>query len=441
MKLAVIGGGSRFVLNVAHGLDLVLPDGATGRYEVALFDTDAARAEGVAAYAGALVARRGLPARFRVCRGREEALDGASHVLVSIGIHEADRASHRAIETYGFPRHSVHDGPTSILTAVEAAPVFLETARAMRQRCPDALMINLVNPTDILADLACRAAGIRTAGMCVEVPLWLDSLAYYLGHPPGSLWARYGGVNHEGWIAELRVGGADGPPVTREQVLALRGHPDLHILHAGALDVYELTGMLMTSGGHYWQFSDYEIAGAERFWKQTYPARKRPADEKAARAIEANVPLAAEEVRGGHPISDAPLNFMGLGVSLAQWMRAFETGEPARFALQVPNAGADGEPLVANWPAQCYVEVPTVAQGEALEGELIGELPDVPCGLTMLGAWQRRLAADFLVDGQRSTARAALAATANLATVDRQLAFADELVARRIALLGAGPLR
>jgi|GEM_PF-1025913 len=428
MKLAVIGGGSRFVANIAHGLELTLPEESPGRYEVALFDVEPQRAQQMANYGRAVAQRRQTPVDFNVYKDRNGALANASHVLVCVGLPEAEAASRRAIEKYGYPPHSIHDGPTSLATALEAAPLFLEIATAIKLVCPAAVMVNLVNPTDVLADLVQRAVGVSAVGLCVEVPLWLECLAYYLDVPLDDMWAVHGGINHEGWITQLRIGGPTGRVVGREEILALAGHPSMHILNRGALMVYELTGMLPSSGGHYWQFSDYDLPGAREFWEITYRQRRQAPEERARRALAECQPL--DRVRSGHPISDAPLSFMGVGMALARWMLAVETAQPARLALQVPNDGG----FISNWPRNVFVEVPAEVESLKIIPQTVGELPEVPCSLTKLAAWQRKRMTDFILDGRLQTARHALAATAHLTGVHHHLAFAEELFARRAEL-------
>ncbi len=214
IKLAYIGGGSKAWARVFMN-DLALTEGLTG--EIALYDIDRAAAERNRRIGDRINA---LPEavgkwRYTVAETLQEALTGADFVAISIlpGTLDHMAADVHLPEKYGIYQ-SVGDtvGPGGVLRAMRTVPLFEGFARAIRECCPRAWVINLTNPMTIL----CRTLfdifpGIKAFGCCHEVFHAEDFLCCVVHEQLNvprpdrhELTVEASGVNHFTWITEAR---------------------------------------------------------------------------------------------------------------------------------------------------------------------------------------------------------------------------------------------
>ncbi len=213
IKLAYIGGGSKAWARVFMN-DLALTDGLTG--EIALYDIDRAAAERNRRIGERIGAIPGVAAwRYTVAGTLEEALTGADFVAISIlpGTLDDMAADVHLPEAYGIYQ-SVGDtvGPGGVMRALRTVPLFEGFARAIRDCCPDAWVINLTNPMTIL----CRTLfdvfpGVKAFGCCHEVFHAEDFLCCVVKEQLGvprpdrhELAVEVSGINHFTWITAAR---------------------------------------------------------------------------------------------------------------------------------------------------------------------------------------------------------------------------------------------
>ena len=219
IKLAYIGGGSRAWARVFMN-DLALTEGLTG--EIALYDIDRAAAEQNRRIGERINVLPDAAARWRytVADTLAEALTGADFVAISIlpGTLDDMAADVHLPESYGiFQPVGDTVGPGGVMRSLRAVPLFEGFARAIRDHCPDAWVINLTNPMTIL----CRTLfdvfpGIRAFGCCHEVFHAEDFLCCVVKEQLGvprpdrhELTVQMSGINHFTWIRSARWGDVD----------------------------------------------------------------------------------------------------------------------------------------------------------------------------------------------------------------------------------------
>lgn len=219
VKLCYIGGGSKAWARVFMN-DLALTPGFAG--EIALYDIDRAAAERNKRIGDRIGEHPDALAhwRYTVTETLQEALTGADFVAISIlpGTFDEMAADVHLPEKYGIYQ-SVGDtvGPGGVLRAMRTVPLFEGFARAIRQCCPDAWVINLTNPMTVL----CRTLfgvfpEIKAFGCCHEVFHAEDFLCCVIHEQlkvprpdRHELRVEASGVNHFTWITEARWNGTD----------------------------------------------------------------------------------------------------------------------------------------------------------------------------------------------------------------------------------------
>jgi alpha-galactosidase/6-phospho-beta-glucosidase family protein len=182
MKVAIIGGGS-YAWAFGFTRQFVKSD-LLSDIELVLMDIDSERLADLKRAGDIFNKANGSPIKLKSTTNLDEALDGASYVIVSISTGGFDAMQHDLAipEKYGI-YHTVGDtvGPGGCLRGVRNIPVFDDFGARMKKLCPDAWMINVTNPLSPLTRTPQRNHGIKTVGMCPSVHCAARSLALMAG--------------------------------------------------------------------------------------------------------------------------------------------------------------------------------------------------------------------------------------------------------------------
>ncbi|MBR0133074.1 MAG: alpha-glucosidase/alpha-galactosidase [Lachnospiraceae bacterium] len=219
IKLSYIGGGSKQWARVFM-TDLALAGELGG--EIALYDIDLAAAELNKRIGERINASKDCVSvwDYKVYEKLEDALSGADFVICSIlpGTFDEMEADVHFPEKYGIYQ-SVGDtvGPGGVLRAMRTVPIYEGFAKAIKENCPDAWVLNLTNPmtacTKTLYDVYPE---IKAFGCCHEVfhaQEFLSCVAHEMldvERPDRSeIQIDACGVNHFTWITEAGYKGTD----------------------------------------------------------------------------------------------------------------------------------------------------------------------------------------------------------------------------------------
>lgn len=228
LKIAYIGGGSR---GWAWGLmsDLAQADDISG--SVYLYDIDYEAAKHNEIIGNSIKDVEGCKSvwNYKACQTIDEALKGADFVVISIlpaTFDEMESDVHTP-EKYGIYQ-SVGDtsGPGGIIRALRTVPMYEVIARAIRDNCPEAWVINYTNPMTVCVNTLYRVfPEIKAFGCCHEVfgtqKLLAEAVAELTGtEKPGraDIDINVVGVNHFTWITKAQYKGIDLFPIYRKLV-------------------------------------------------------------------------------------------------------------------------------------------------------------------------------------------------------------------------------
>lgn len=400
IKIAFLGGGSIFTLTFLQGLayEAQQARGYPGEIFLSLYDIHPERAELWSRYAGVLNQTGLVRVTAEVLTELDPALDSAEVVFLSIGFKEAEQLAEEMREKFHFPRQSIHDGPPAYAYAKKIFPFLRDLGRRLKDRSPQALLVVLPNPTDVLSSAVQRATGVTACGLCVEVEHLRDHLAYYLGCRPEEVELEHAGVNHDGWVTGLWIQGVEGFSLLKGQIPQWPQRPDFHPGNWGMVVIFGATGRLRSSAYHNWPLEVGPYSGPQR-WEDFGVPR-----EKVYQAVE-------EAIRENRildfGLSQHPENryvkYLGTGRALVRLLKGRSTGRAERVVLQVENRST-----VTNIPTDCRVEVTVKVQSLMLNPLPFGPLPEPPAGITRLLALQRRWHSDYLVTGDFDSLKTSL---------------------------------
>lgn len=197
MKLAIIGGAGVRVPLLVNGL--------VGRGlpidEIALFDVDAERLAAIRQ----LSARRAPAARVTTCERVREAVRAADFVVTSIRV--GGLAARRRDETVSLAHGVIGQetvGPGGFAMAVRTIPVLRDYVRDIAQWAPDAWVINFSNPVGIVTQAMRAVADLKIVGICDTPTELFAEVAHALGVPAADCAFDYVGLNHLGWLRDVR---------------------------------------------------------------------------------------------------------------------------------------------------------------------------------------------------------------------------------------------
>ncbi|WP_421866466.1 alpha-glucosidase/alpha-galactosidase [Parvibaculum sp.] len=368
-KVCMIGAGSTVFMKNLVG-DILL-NGVFADCEIALQDIDEARLKTSAVVAGKIADALAVSPKIIATTDRREALAGADFVIVMIqvaGYKPGTVTDFEIPKKYGL-RQTIADtlGVGGIMRGLRTVPVLLDIAKDMRELCPDALMLQYVNPMAIncwaLSELA---PDIRHVGLCHSVQGTAFELSQDLGVDYKSLRYRCAGINHMAFYTKFERELPDG---TREDL-----YPKLKEIAAQGeepgwnkvrYEILRRTGYFVTESSEH--FAEYVPWFIKRDRPDLIEKFNIPLDEYIRRCEEQ---IAAWEAQERDLVSANRLEVKFSGEYGAKIMRAIATGKPAVINGNVPNRG-----LIDNLPAGACVEVPCLVDGNGITPTRVGALP------------------------------------------------------------------
>jgi alpha-galactosidase len=383
-KIAFIGAGSTVFTRNLVGDVLSMPELADSTF--ALMDIDPERLR-----ASEIVTRRLGAERVEATLDRREALDGADYVVTSFqvgGFEPSTVIDFDVPKRFGL-RQTIADtlGVGGIMRGLRTIPVLLDVCRDMEEVCPDALLLQYVNPMAMLCWAVAESSSISTVGLCHSVQHTAGELAEDLGLPAEELDYHVAGINHMAFFLRLEREGEDLYPALRTVT-----PPDTNRVR------YELLrhfGYFVTeSSEHFAEYVPWFIKDGREDLIERFNI---PLDEyiRRCRRQIARWEEQRERLEAGGELEAGRSHEYGADI-----IRACETGEPFTFNGNVPNTQGDGL-LIDNLPADCCVEVPCVASSGGIEPQPVGTLPRHLAALMQTNVNVQGLTVEAALTGRR----------------------------------------
>ena len=212
-RIAFIGAGSTvFMKNLVGD---ILQRRALEQSVIALVDIDPARLADSEAVAQKIAATLKVPAKIESHTDRRRALQGADFVICAFQIGGYDPCTITDFDIpkkYGL-RQTIADtlGVGGIMRALRTVPHLWALCEDMRAVCPNAILLNYVNPMAINTwAISARYPDIRQVGLCHSVQGTAQELAHDLDIPPERIRYRAAGINHMAFYLQFEGRGPDG---------------------------------------------------------------------------------------------------------------------------------------------------------------------------------------------------------------------------------------
>lgn len=405
--------------------------------EVVLYDPDAERLTGINLVLAAMAAA--APERapsVRLTTELDDALAGAQFVFsaIRVGGLAGRVADERVALDLGLLGQET-TGPGGLAFGLRTVPEAIRIAERVRAVAPRAWVVNFTNPAGMITEAMRTVLGERVIGICDSPIALARRITAAVGVADlsclGGSAARldYAGLNHLGWLREIRCGDrelvaeflADDDAINAVEEGALFGAPWLRAL-----------GMVPNEYLYYWYFTRDAIASistapqtrGEQLLQQQqgfYAGLSGRGDPAAALAAWATVhhernATYLQEARSAERSDDdiAAGGYEGVAVAL---MRSLAGGGASMHILNVANAGLPG------LDADAVVEVPCRVDANGPAPQPVSPLTGHALGLVQQVKEVERLVIEAAVTGSPDVAVTAFALhpLVDSVTVARQL--------------------
>jgi alpha-galactosidase len=386
VKVALVGAGSVVFARTLIGDLLTFPELADGA-TVALMDIDEERLRVAELTARTIAETLGTNTTVEATLDRREALAGADYVQTMMqvgGYRPATVTDFEVPKRFGL-RQTIGDtvGIGGIMRGLRTIPVLLDLCREMEELCPDALLLQYVNPMAINCWAVSRATPIRTVGLCHSVQGTARDLAADVGVPAEEIEYLCAGINHLAFYLQLTHRGRDLYPALRRK----RDIPDWNRVR---YEVLRHFGYFCTeSSEHLAEYVPWFIKAGRPDLIEEFNV---PLDEYPRRC-EAQIEE-WEELRTDLS-SGAAITVSRSDEYSASIIHALETGTPFTFNGNVMNNG-----LIANLPYGC-VEVPCTAGAAGISPQPVGPLPPQLAALMRTNMNVQELTVEAALTGKR----------------------------------------
>ena len=184
-KVAIIGAGS-IVFCKTLVLDILATPGLEDT-EFALMAPSTRRTPQVESFVKEVIAVNKLPAKVWITTDRREAIKDADYVIATfqVGGIQGFQADYEIPLKYGVDQ-CIGDtlGPGGIFRALRSIPVMLDLVHDMEELCPNAYLLNYVNPMAMVS-WAIGTTSVPFVGLCHGVQTTMDLISGYVGRAQG----------------------------------------------------------------------------------------------------------------------------------------------------------------------------------------------------------------------------------------------------------------
>ena len=391
-KVAIIGAGSIIFCKTLM-LDIMATEGLEDT-EFALMAPSMRRTPQVEAFAQRVIEANNLPARVWITTDRREALKDADFVIATFQIGGLKAYEH---DIYIPLKHGVDQcigdtlGPGGIFRALRSIPVAVDMARDMEELCPNALLLNYVNPMAMIC-WALGSTNVQFVGLCHGVQTTMDLISGYVGLPKDKIDFICAGINHMGWFIKLEHNGRDLYPLLRERF----EQPEYYVNEKVRGETLRHFGYFMTeSTGHLSEYLPY--------FRKNQKALDLYCDEPAfggeTGAYYKWCASVGQRYAEKDILADEPAELPSRSIEYGSYViEALKTGRTFKLNGNVINGG-----MITNLPADCCAEGPIYVDKTGLHKTIVGDLPSQCAALNLTNINVQRLTVEAGLSGDPET--------------------------------------
>ncbi len=388
-KVAIIGAGS-IVFCKTLILDILATKGLEGT-EFALMAPSTRRTSQVEAFVKRVIQANHLPAKVWVTTDMRQAVQDADYVIATfqVGGIAGFENDYKIPLKYGVDQ-CIGDtlGPGGVFRALRSIPTMVDLVRTMEEVCPNAYLLNYVNPMAMVCWAIGATSKVPFVGLCHGVQTTMDLISGYVGLPKDEIDFLCAGINHMGWFLRLEHQGRDLYPILRERF----ERPEFYVNEKVRGEVFRQFGYFMTeSTGH--------LAEYVPWFRKSKKALDLYCDEPAFGGESGAYYNWCKYVAGKYEnemlLESEPASLPARSIEYGSYViEALETGRTFKLNGNLINGG-----MIANLPSDCCAEGPLYVDRTGLHKTVVGDLPPQCAVLNLTNINVQRLAVQAALTG------------------------------------------
>lgn len=359
---------------------------------IRLFDIDSERLRTSEAVARSVAETMDVHPKIQATLDRRIALEGTDYVITMLqigGYKPATVIDFEVPKRYGL-RQTIGDtlGIGGIMRGLRTIPVLLDICRDMEQLCPDALLLNYVNPMSMVCWAISRASPIKNFGLCHSVQNTVSELSKDVDIPFEEIDYLAAGINHMAFFLKLERNRQNLYPLLAQVIFKDKVPTGNRVRY----EIYRRLGYFVTESSEH--FSEYVPWFIKRDRPDLIDQFNIPLDEYMTRCekqIEDWKGLRTRLLAGHHT---EEVNRSTEYASLI--IHSIETGQPRVVYGNVTNFG-----LIDNLPNDSCVEVPCLVNTNGIQPTRIGPLPPHLAALIQTNINVQALTVEAALSGER----------------------------------------
>lgn len=404
-RITVLGGSSvytpEFILSViSHNLNVK---------EIVLVGRSGHKLSLVSRFCQRLLDKSGFPAKVIGVADLVEGVKGATYILnhMRVGGMQARLRDEKTPPMYGM----IGDeslGAGGFANAMRTLPVIFSYAEAIEAVNPDATVINLTNPMGICVEALAKYSCLNVIGVCDLPAAYMKKLAEILRTDESDLRVDYLGLNHMGWIQDVKVNG-------RSHMSRLLERLEHHKDDGFDFELIDLFRMIPTRTVSLYFHQDSILK------KQQATARFRA--EVLYEAEQQILKLYEDEHLSEIPDLTRARNAIWYEGTIVPLIEALESKSERAIILCVRNDGA-----IRDLPDDCSVEIPVAVSKKGAIPHKVGSCPRFLKGLFLSAKESDRLTIEAVRHKSYEYALQALTINPLVPSLDAAKEYLDMLI-------------
>lgn len=395
-KIALIGAGSTVFAKRLVG-DVLLTPELAGDIQIALHDVDAERLGTSEIVSRRIVEQLGLNTNVLASMNRLEVLDKADYVILmmQIGGYKPSTVIDFDIpKKYGL-RQTIADtlGVGGIMRALRTIPVIREILIDIEKVCPNAILLNYVNPMVMLCMAINRLAPeLPMLGLCHSVQGTAEQLAKDLNEKISEISYLCAGINHMSFYLRLEKKHKGG---NEDLYPRLRKLADKGLVPEDNKVRYEMLkrlGYFVTESSEH--FSEYTPWFIKRDRPDLIEKYNIPLDEYITRCEKQIAEW--DEQRKNLEDKNQAMELCQSHEYAASIINGLENNKEVTINGNVSNKG-----FIENLPSKISVEVPCLINRKGIHPLKIGKLPPHLSALMMTNINVQQLTVEAALSGKK----------------------------------------
>ena len=381
-KVAMLGAGSGFVINIANDL---LRSKFFDNTRFVLMDTNEVCLNKAFDTVRNLIKSQNSNIIIEKTTDRRLALEGCGYVITGCEQNRYPfwKKDIEIPEQFGvYQVLGENGGPGGQIHAMRNISLFMGILEDMECCCPDAWLLNFTNPMSFLCTYFKNYAKNPALGFCHQVHGSFGVIAEMLGFEPGELEVITGGINHFNWLVDIRKRGQN-KSCMQEFLSKVRESTYWKTKHENIPRQEFTLEVLETFGAYPVGFDDHVIEYLPFFYeKDEWKNHNRDSivDESLLPVIKKG--SFGQSLEAMTLIGDAKGAYLKFPFP-KKWNDPYYAEKPCEViealetnnllyidAINIVNNGT-----ISNLPEDAIVDVPAVVKGGRVRGVHVGELP------------------------------------------------------------------